>query len=411
MGVSGSSGVSVVLAPAGSTPAAVTNMQNTVYNLVNQVEVDRLMSHVDALQNFYTRHINSDTLSDTRGIGAARRYIERQFKDIAQQGGNLYVFPHTFDVTYNKIQTQQENIVAVVQGTEPGGGTLIIGAHYDSNGLPDLSSGAVYAPGANDNGTGVAALIEMARIMSQRPHRSSIMFVAFSGEEEGRLGSTAFANYLVNQRIDVFAMINIDTIGNQDDGKGNVNSTELRIFSSPPNDTPDRQLGRMAEFLGFTQGLDMKLAVQDRMDRENRFGDHQSFTEKGIPAIRFIQAFEEKVNADPTDTIQFIEPAYYRRAVQSILLVISSLADGPRPPRNLSLREANSQLVWEPVPDAVSYIVALRFQGSLSYNQQFEVQGTAAGPFSFGSYEGVAVAARGPDGLVGPLSPELKINP
>lgn len=412
---SGSTGVSVVIAPAGTT-VAVPDAQGMISDLLNQVEIDRLMTHVDKLQNFHTRHVNSDTTSPTSGIGAARTYIQNQFEQIRQQGGNLFVFPYDFDLTWGKVQTRQIDVAAVVQGTEPGAGTLIIGAHYDSIVIPDFTNGTAFAPGANDNGTGVATLLELARIAASRPHRSTIMFVAFSAEEVGRKGSIAFANYIVNQGIDAFAMINIDTVGNQDDGKGGVNASELRVFSNGPNDTsPDRQLARSAEFIGFTaglgQGLDMNLTVQDAIDRESRYGDHFSFTEKGIPSIRFINAVEEKINGDPTDTIEFIEPSYFRRAVQSILLVMTSLADGPRPPRNITLRDNKTQLVWEPVDGAVSYIVTLRYPGNLSYKQQFEVQGTSAGPFSFGTYEGVAIAARGPDGLIGPLSPELKVNP
>jgi hypothetical protein len=411
LGVSGPSGVSVVLAPAGATPAAITNAEQTIQDLISQVEIDRLMAHVDALENFHTRHVNSSTTSETQGIGAARRYIENQFQLIAQQGGTITTFEQPFDLTYGGVSTIQQNIVGVVQGTEPGASTIVVGAHYDSIVVPDFTNSTAFAPGSNDNGTGVATILELARIAAMRPHRSSILFVAFSGEEVGRKGSIAFANYLVNQKIEVFAMINIDTVGNQDDGKGGVNSTELRVFSNGPNDvSPDRQLGRTAEFLSFNQRLDMKLRVEDAIDREARYGDHFSFTEKGIPAIRFINAVEEKINGDPTDTIDYIEPAYFRRAVQAILVVVSSLADGPRPPRNLSLRDNNSQLVWEPVPDAVSYIVTLRNPGSLGYSQQFETQSTSAGPYSYGTYEGVAIAVRGADGMIGPLSAELKIQ-
>lgn len=420
MGVNGTGGSSVIPVPAGSTAAPIIGAQQAIADIVNQVEIDRLMSHVDALQGFYTRHVNSDTASDTRGIGAARRYIESQFQMIQDQTGNLYHFPHDFDLTWNKIQTRQTNIVAVVQGTEPHAGWIVVGAHYDSIVIPDFTVSTSFAPGANDNGTGVAAILEMARISALHPHRSSIMFVAFAAEEVGRKGSIAFANWLVQQAgDDVFAMINIDTIGNQDDGKGGVNASELRVFSNQPNDTPDRQLARTAEFLSFTykQGttLDiMKLAVQEGIDREDRYGDHFSFTEKGIPSIRFINAVEEKINGDPTDTIEYIEPAYFRRAVQSILLVVTALADGPRAPRNLTLRNNNTQLVWEPVEGAVSYIVTLRFPGSRSYNQQFEVPAeTTSVPYTFGSdtYEGVAVAARGPDGIIGPLSAEVRVAP
>jgi hypothetical protein len=406
------SGAQATVMPANiNTPIADPAIE--VANLLNAVDIDRVMVHVETLQNFYTRQVNSITTSNTQGIGAARKYIENHFKSLQQtSNGRLYTFNQEFDVTYQSVTTKQYNVVAVVQGTEAGAGTVIVGAHYDSVGNP-LESGTTYAPGANDNGTGTAALMEMARILSQRPHRSSIMLVLFSAEEIGRRGSKAFAKYIVDQGIDVIGMINVDTIGNQEDSKGNINSTELRVFSDGPNDTStSRHMARTCEFISFTMGLPMKLVVEDKIDREGRYGDHFSFSELSIPAVRFIQAFEEKSNADPTDTIEFIEPDYLRRAVQSLLMVVTSMADGPRPPRNITLRNNSNgtqTLLWEPVPDATGYIVALRVAGSLRYDQQIEWQSTSIDWDGFGFYDGIAIAVRGPDGIVGPLSQEYKV--
>jgi bacterial leucyl aminopeptidase len=417
LGFSGNTGApSVTIVPANiNTP--IVDSQVEVQNLVNAVETDRLMVHVESLQNFYTRHVNSTTTSDTQGIGAARRYIENYFKNLQQtSNGRVYTFSQEFPLTYGGITTTQYNVVAVIQGTENGAGTLIVGAHYDSVGQP-FESATAYAPGAADNGTGIAAIMEMARILAERPMRSSIMLVAFSAEEVGRVGSKAFARYVVEQGIDCIGMINIDTIGNQENNRGQINDTELRVFSDGNQangiDTISRQMARTAEFISFTEGLSMKLIVEDKIDREGRYGDHFSFSEVGIPAIRFIQAFEEKTNADPTDTIEYVEPGYLTRATQSILMVINSMAQGPRPPRNITLRDAGDgkqTLVWEGVPDATGYIVALRVNGSLRYDQQIEWEGTSLEWDGFRLYGSIAIAARGPNGIVGPLSVEYPVS-
>jgi len=395
-----------------STPIVSADFE--VVNLMKQVETDRMLAHVQALQGFYSRHVNSPQDDATRGIGAARKYLEDTFKQLQQlSNGRLYTFSQEFDLNYNGQATKQYNVVAVVQGYEPGAGTVVVGAHYDSIGTP-FESGTVYAPGANDNGTGVAAVLELARILSQEQHRASIMLVLFSAEEVGRRGSIAFADYLVSQSIDVIGMVNIDTVGNENDRQGNINATELRVFSDGPNDTSaSRHMARSAEFISFTHGLEMKLTVQDAIDRENRYGDHFSFSEKGIPSIRFIAANEEKSNADPTDTLEFIEPRYLQRSVQSILVVVKALSDGPRPPRNISLRlgeDGTRTLVWEPVAETTGYIVALRLPGSLRYDQQIEWTGSNSITWDgFANYAAIAIAAKGTNGIVGPLSNEYKV--
>lgn len=393
----------------GSTPVPPADIE--IFRLIDQVESDRLMYHVNTLQNFQTRHVNSDQISTTQGIGAARSYIADQFEAYLQSsGGNIYTFDMEFEVTFDEITTRQKNVVAVIQGTEPGAGTIVIGAHYDSIGQP-FESGTAFAPGANDNGTGVAAILEVARIMSQKQYRASIMFVLFSAEEVGRQGSKAFAGWLRDNNIDVIAMLNVDTIGNVQDRAGAVNDQELRIFSAGPNETAtSRRLARMVNFIGFNYGLELDLTVQDAIDRENRYGDHFSFSEVGYPAIRFIAANEEKTNADPTDTIDYVEAGYLRRSTQAILAVLTALADGPRPPRNITLRDQGNglqSLVWEPVPDAVSYVVALRLPGSLIYGQQFEVTETSIEWDKFTRYGGIAISAKSNSGLVGPLSKEI----
>lgn len=382
-----------------------------IFRIINQVESDRLMFHISILQGFYTRHVNSTQTSSAEGIGAARAYIVDQFQTYLQfSGGNLYTFPVDFEASVDGETSPQSNIVAVIQGTEVGAGAIIIGAHYDSIGRP-LDSGIAFAPGANDNGSGVAAILEIARIMSQKQYKSTIMFVLFAAEEVGRQGSRAFASWIYDRGIDVTGMINVDTIGNVHDRSQAVNDQELRIFSAGPNETSaSRQMARMINFIGFNYGLELDLTVQDAIDRENRYGDHFSFSELGYPAVRLINAHEEKSNGDPTDTIEYIEAGYLRQATQAVLVIATALADGPPPPHNITLRAQDSgrrTLVWEPAPEAASYVIALRRPGALIYEQQFEVTHTNVSWDQFTRYGGIAIAAKNAQGLVGRLSSEI----
>jgi len=308
--------------------------------MMNQVEVDRLMSHVNALAGFYTRHVNSAQDRDDRGIGAAKRYIDAQFRQVAAQTqGKMAVFGQDFLVDWAGVRTTQTNIIAILPGTTAGAGTIVVGAHYDSRGDDDTDATG-YAPGANDNGTGVAALIEMARIMSQHEHRATVVFVAFSAEEIGRKGSIAFVNdYVRANNIDLRVYINVDAIGSQVAADGSVSDRQLRVFSDGPNDTStSRQVARFAEMIALNYVPEMEIAVQDALDRPGRYGDHFSFQEVGYPAVRFIEMAENYSYADTSDTVDGITPGYFRRSTQTILAVLATMADGLQPPMNIALR-------------------------------------------------------------------------
>lgn len=386
----------------------------TMTNLMNQVEVDRLMQHVRAMQGFYTRHVNSPQDRSDRGIGAAKRYIDGQFREIAQQSqGRMTVFGQDFVLDYNGVRTTQTNVIAILPGTEPGAGTIVVGAHYDSRGN-DVTDATGYAPGANDNGTGVGALIELARILSQQPHRATIVLVAFSAEEVGRQGSITFVNnYIKANNIDLIAYINIDAIGSQVYANGTVNDRQLRVFSKGPNETsPSRRIARYAEMMVLNYVPQMEVVIQDALDRKGRYGDHFSFEEAGYPAIRFIEMAENNAYIDTTDTIEGVSPSYYLRSTQTILAVITAMADGPKPPQNIALREngnGTQTLVWEDVPGADGYVVAVRAPNSFIY-QQFEVSQTSVTWDGFSAYAAVAVAAKDERGVMGRLSNEIAVS-
>lgn len=385
--------------------------------MLNQIESDRLMQHVQMLVSFHTRHVNSPMDRTDRGIGAAKNYIMNEFKQIeAASRGNLTAFGHDFTLDWNGVTSRQTNVVAIISGTEVGGGTIIAGAHYDTRGN-DINDATGYAPGANDNGTGVSALIELGRVLSQQQHRATIVLVAFSAEEVGRQGSIAFVNdYVRRNNIDLMTYINIDAIGSQVYANGTVSDDKLRVFSKGPNDTSlSRKVARMTNFIAFNYIPSMDIVVQDAIDREGRWGDHMSFEEAGYPAIRFIEMAENSAYMDTTDTADGIHPGYFKRSTQTILATILALADGPRPPQNISLREngdGTRTLVWNDVPNSGGYVVALRQPDSLIYGRQFEVANTSVRWDGFRSenFAALAIAAKDSSGLMGPLSSEIIIR-
>ncbi len=410
--------LSVTELPPG-IPTSAPRIDARLISLLSQVEPDRLILHVNALANMYTRHVLSVQNNPTMGIGAAYNYVRSQFELIRDQSrGNLVLgADHEFPFEWAGVQSVGRNIVAVIPGTETGAGILVIGSHYDSISLA-WEDGNAFAPGANDNASGIAALLEIARVMSQRQHRATVMFVAFSAEEIQRAGSIAFAEYLLQQNFDVNWMLNMDIIGSSTGADGSINEREIRVFSADPNDGPgseSRQLARAVQLIINRHVPDMTAILVPSGDREGRYGDQLSFSDRGFAAVRFIEANEEpsRTNND-RDTTDDVQALYLTRSTQTILAAATALADGIRPPQNIVLRDDGNgmrTLRWEERPEAAGYLIALRPVGATSYVDTFVI----ADPFvqwdQFipSRYAGVAISAIDEDGLLGPFSFEYQI--
>jgi Peptidase family M28 len=393
----------------------VPNFQAAMLALLNQVETDRLVYHVNNLINFGTRHVNSPYDNPSFGIGAARDYITNEFNLIAQNArGTMTVFPHTFDMSWGGVNSRATNVVATIGGTEEGAGVIVIGAHYDSISI-DVNSGSVPAPGANDNATGVAALLELARILTQRQHRATILFVAFSAEEIGRIGSKRFVEEYI-RGIDVRVMINLDIIGSSTGPNGASAGQTIRAFSEEPNNSASRQFARGFGLLVNQYMPQARVFVEATVDRAGRYSDHMSFNEIGIPAVRFIETLEDpNRNHTDRDLLDDIQPAYLTMSTQMVLAVVTSLADGPRYPRNISLRvnpSGTRTLIWEPVADAAEYIVAVRAPGQTEFSGSFRTTNISVEweKFTPEFYEAIAIAGVNNGGIIGQLSPEYVIT-
>lgn len=399
-------------------PTPTPNRASQVYllNLINQVQTDRMIVHITTLANFRTRHVNSSQTLPTFGVGAAADYLLGEMQAIARtSNGNFSVFEHPFEATYNNVTTPQRNIVGVLQGTDADSGVIVVGAHYDSRSW-DLRDFAAYAPGADDNASGVSAVLEMARIMSERPRRATILFVLFSAEEVERQGSIAFVqDYLVAFDMEDVIMLNLDTIGSWNDSQGNINAQEMRLFSSPPNTSFDRHIARTLNFMGYHHRLDLNIVLQDALDRPDRYGDHFSFYEAGYPALRFIEMLEDHDNREGADTIAHIEPAYLTASTRTILGVLEGLSDGILPPQNISFRnlgDGTASVAWEPSAEAIGYVVALRKSDSLIFDRHFIIETNRTAPWEgWWEFDFFAIATIDQRGVVGRFSIEIQLNP
>ncbi|MBZ0284427.1 MAG: M20/M25/M40 family metallo-hydrolase [Anaerolineae bacterium] len=405
---------SAVNQPVSVAPAVSSDLQN----LLNQIDPDRLFIHISTLAGFGTRHVNSPTNLADQGLGAAYNYVSRQFQEIQQtSNGDFTVLANDFRLTWNGLDTIQNNVVGILGGKGVDGGIIVIGAHYDSISMDPLDA-SYPAPGANDNASGVAALIEIARLMSTRPHRATVIFVAFAAEEVGRQGSRAFIQFLQKNNIRVDAMLNMDIIGSQTGPLGQVVDNQIRLYSGGTNEGPDsgsRQLARAIGLIDTYYMPNMQVLIQSTGDREGRYSDHLSFSDVGFPAVRFVEAMEDRSRQHtPQDTIDDIQATYLMRSTQTVFTVATVLADGLPPPRNIVLR-ANDQgtrtLVWEPVPGATGYLIALRRPGSIVYDQSFPWPNNSVDWDGFVSsqFAGLAITSINADGLIGSLSPEYII--
>jgi hypothetical protein len=212
-------------------------------------------------------------------------------------------------------------------------------------------------------------------------------------------------------------MINLDILGSPMDSRGNIDDLNIRIFSEGPDDSPSRAAARAIELIGLNHIPDMGIDIQTTGDREGRYSDHLSFSEAGYPSIRLIQSLENQARQNSSsDTIDQIQAAYLTRVTRSILTIVTALADGLAPPQNIALRDNGNgirTLVWEPIPGASGYIIALRRPNSLNY-EQFEWNGTETSVTWDGfvpeRFVGLAIAAKDANGLMGPLSPEFPIR-
>jgi peptidase M28-like protein len=339
------------------------------------VSPERLRAIDLTLVAFGTRHTMSDTLSATRGIGAARRWIFRELsRHAAECGGCLRVEFDPAMVTVARHPDKPSVNVVNVLAWLPGRDTsrvVVIGGHYDSCVCSkDRFDATSNAPGADDDGSGTAAVIELARVFSRHfPHglNATIVFATYSGEEMGLLGSTHLAERLHAQGYRIVAAMTDDIVGNVVADDGTRDSTSVRVFGADPDAGVSRELLRYVWSAGETYQPSFTVLPVFRLDRINRGGDHIPFHNKGDPAVRFTERLENyKRQHLPTDTLADVDFSYVSRVARLNGATIGALAAAPPMPDSAVVRrDAASggqkwRLTWRRVPGATSYEVLVR---------------------------------------------------
>ncbi|MGB9892806.1 MAG: M20/M25/M40 family metallo-hydrolase, partial [Candidatus Saccharicenans sp.] len=241
-------------------------------------------------------------------------------------------------------ETELHNIVAIKKGKAEKERIIIINAHYDSiavskDGKFNYEDVNTEAPGANDDASGVAALLEIARIMAPLETEATIQFIAFAGEEQGLVGSTLYAQKIRQQGKNVEAVLTMDMISNIKAGNGYIDSTRVRVFSDDPNDSPSRELARYVKRIAEQVYPAFRVSLIYRADRFGRGGDHTPFVLQGFPGIRFTEAKENySIQHTPLDTLDNLSVPYCADVTRIVLASVLSLACAPEAPQVTSER-------------------------------------------------------------------------
>jgi hypothetical protein len=390
-------GLGALVALAAGTPTAVAAQDPgtpppatdpRIHEIAGAAQAERVEADIRTLANFGTRNTFSDTLSTTRGIGAARRWIKAEFDRISEAcGGCLEVsYQRTLLTAEGNARITEDveivNVIAVLRGTEHPDRYVIMSGDIDSR-ASSGSDGEVDAPGANDNASGMAGAIEAARILSAYRFPTSVAFVGLSGEEQGLWGGQHLAALAREEGWVIDAVLNNDMIGNIAGIDGVIDNTVFRVFSEPTPvgdhapqgwntrvyggevDGPSRQIARYVDRIADQYFPNLDAMMIYRLDRFGRGGHHRPFNDAGFPGVRIMEAHEHydrqhqdirEVDGRPFgDVIEGVDFDYAARMTSLNAAVLAALAWAPAPPASVRIGgavRASTTLSWEPVENA-----------------------------------------------------------
>lgn len=358
-----------------------------IQQMITEVSAKRIEADIRKLVSFGTRNTLSDQNDPTRGVGAARDWIFAEFQRFSAACGNcLTVEKQSFlQPKANRVPepTTLTNVVATLKGSTDPLRTYVVSGHYDSM-CSSPTDAKCDAPGANDDASGTAAVIELARVMSKRKFDATIVFIAVAGEEQGLLGSTHYAELAKQSAMNIEGMFTNDIVGGVTTQKASPNRNRVRVFSEGvpsneteqqagtrrsvggENDSPSRQLARYVKEQADKYLRTFKVWMIYRRDRYLRGGDHIPFLERGFPAARITEVDEDYTHQHQTlrtengiffgDTPEFVDFGYVANVARVNLIALASLANAPAKPRNVGIltrRLTNdTDLKWDANADA-----------------------------------------------------------
>lgn len=380
----------LLLSASAASAQAPVQEQALLHQLAGDIQPERMRADIQALVGFGTRHTMSETQSDTRGIGAARRWAQGQFEAISRDcGGCLTVVTPSDTITGARVPTPTEvvDIVAIQRGTGDPNRVIIISGHIDSR-VTDVMNVTADAPGANDDASGVAAVLEAARVLSKHKFDATLVFAALSGEEQGLLGGKILADYAAAQGWRVEANLNNDIVGNSEGQSGVRNTTRVRVFSEGTKtvetaaqadrrrynggelDSSSRNLARFIDGVADQYLANFDVEMVYRTDRYGRGGDQVEMLRHGFPAVRISEGAEnyDRQHQDLRtengvvygDTIDGVDFGYLGQVARLNIVSMAALANAPASPLGVTIEGAvkpDTTIKWQAVPGAAGYRV------------------------------------------------------
>ena len=375
--------MTLTLAALATLAGAASPEQPLLRDIATAPDTAQLKATIEALVGFGTRHTLSDTASPKRGIGAARTFAQARFEQIGRDcGGCLSVVTPSQVVTGARVPKAAAivDVVAIQKGTTDPERVIVLTGHIDSR-VTDIMNSTADAPGADDDASGVAAVIEAARILSRYKFHATLVYGVLSGEEQGLYGGKVLADYAKAQGWRVEADLNNDIVGATRGQNGVVNNTRLRLFSEGTretenadeakqrrfeggeNDSASRNVARYAKAVAEHYMPNWTVALVYRLDRFGRGGDHSAFNALGFPAVRFTENAEDyrhqhqdlrtEGGVEYGDMPANVDFAYLARVTATNVLTAASMASAPPPPVNVKVAGAvtpDTVLSWSASP-------------------------------------------------------------
>lgn len=359
--------------------------QQKLHAIAGDISAQRIGGDIQTLVDFGTRHTLSDTKSETRGIGAARRWIKQEFEKIsAQCGGCLEIIEVKDTISGEKRipdATEVVNIVAIQRGISEPNRMVIMSGDIDSR-VSDVMDFTSDSPGANDNASGVAGVIEAARVLSKHKFNGSVVYAALSGEEQGLFGGKILTAYAQKHDWQVHAVLNNDMIGNITGVNGVTDNTTARIFSEGTRvietkeqartrrftggevDSASRNLARYIDTIADRYIANLNTMLVYRLDRFGRGGHHRPFNDAGFAAVRIMETNEHydrqhqdlriENGIEYGDTIKGVDFDYAAKLTALNAVSLASMAWAPAPPKDVKVAgavTANTRLSWQASKD------------------------------------------------------------
>lgn len=356
------------------------NEHQVLRDIQKDIQAKRLESDITNLVNFGTRHTLSETESNTRGIGAARRWIKAEFEKIAKEcGGCIEVITQSQTFSGEKRipePTEVMNVIAIQRGSTDPNRYIVMSGDIDSR-VSDPLDFTSDSPGANDNATGVAGVIEAARVLSKYKFNGTVVYAALSGEEQGLFGGKIMAEQAIKDNWRVEAVINNDMIGNISGINGVINNTTARVFSEGIRyvetkedakirrfsggevDSSSRNLARYIDVIADKYIPNLDIMMVYRLDRFARGGHHRPFNQVGFPAVRIMETNENynrqhqdlrvENGIDYGDVLAGVDFDFTAKLTSLNAVTMASLAWAPAPPANVDIKgavQASTTLSW-----------------------------------------------------------------